>query len=141
MKIIYAEAQPGKVVLNEKEIPAPGKGEVLLKAKYSAMSPGTENGLLGEHIVPLPTSMDMLLQPVVENAIKHGLWEKSGEGTVVIRVSRNEDILEIVVMDAKTYEIGEKVGYNNVRRFVDAFKQIYSMSPMEYRKTFREDKA
>ena len=97
MKTIYAEAQPGKVVLKEKEIPAPGKGEVLLKAKYSAMSPGTENGLLGEHIVPLPTSMDMLLQPVVENAIKHGLREKSGEGTVAIRVSRNEDILEIVV--------------------------------------------
>ncbi|WP_366559128.1 hypothetical protein [uncultured Eubacterium sp.] len=24
---------------------------------------------------------------------------------------------------------------------MDAFKQIYSMSPMEYRKTFREDKA
>ena len=47
MKTIYAEAQPGKVVLKEKEIPAPGKGEVLLKAKYSAMSPGTENGLLG----------------------------------------------------------------------------------------------
>lgn len=99
MKTIYAEAQPGKVVLKEKEIPASGKGEVLLKAKYSAMSPGTENGLLGEHIVPLPTSMDMLLQPVVENAIKHGLREKRGEGIVVIRVSRNEDILEIVVMD------------------------------------------
>ena len=57
MKTIYAEAQPGKVVLKEKEIPAPGKGEVLLKAKYSAMSPGTENGLLGAHIVPLPTSI------------------------------------------------------------------------------------
>ena len=27
------------------------------QAKYSAMSPGTENGLLGEHIVPLPTSI------------------------------------------------------------------------------------
>lgn len=57
MKTIYAEAQPGKVVLKEKEIPSPGSGEVLLKGKYSAMSPGTENGLLGEHIVPLPTSI------------------------------------------------------------------------------------
>lgn len=57
MKTIYAQAQPGKVVLQEKEIGAPGKGKVLLKAKYSAMSPGTENGLLGEHIVPLPTSI------------------------------------------------------------------------------------
>ena len=57
MKTLYAEAQPGKVVLKEKELPAPGPGQVLLKAKYSAMSPGTENGLLGEHIVPLPTSI------------------------------------------------------------------------------------
>ncbi|MCD8324686.1 MAG: zinc-binding alcohol dehydrogenase [Clostridiales bacterium] len=57
MKTLYAQAQPGKVVLAEKEIPAPGPGQVLLKAKYSAMSPGTENGLLGEHIVPLPTSI------------------------------------------------------------------------------------
>ena len=27
MKTIYAEAQPGKVVLKEKEIQAPGKGD------------------------------------------------------------------------------------------------------------------
>lgn len=57
MKTVYAQAQPGKVVLQEKELPAPEPGQVLLKAKYSAMSPGTENGLLGEHIVPLPTSI------------------------------------------------------------------------------------
>ncbi len=57
MKTVYAQAQPGKVVLAEKEIGHPGFGEVLIKAKYSAMSPGTENGLLGEHIVPLPTSI------------------------------------------------------------------------------------
>lgn len=55
MKTIYSEAQPGKVVLKEKEIPSPGYGEVLIKAKYSAMSPGTECGLLHEAIVPLPT--------------------------------------------------------------------------------------
>ena len=47
MKTLYASAQlDGTVALLEKEIPAPGPGEVLLKAKYSAMSPGTENGLL-----------------------------------------------------------------------------------------------
>ena len=55
---------------------------------------------------------------------------------------RMEEAIKLLIQtDAKTYEIGEKAGYNNVRRFVDAFKQIYSMSPMEYRKTFREDKA
>lgn len=58
MKTLYAQAQKGgSVALVEKELPAPGPGQVLLKAKYSAMSPGTENGLLGEHIVPLPTSI------------------------------------------------------------------------------------
>lgn len=57
MQTLYAEAQPGKVVLKEKKLRTPGSGQVLLKAKYSAMSPGTENGLLGEHIVPLPTSI------------------------------------------------------------------------------------
>ena len=57
MKTVYAQALPGKVALAEKELGRPGPGEVLLKAKYSAMSPGTENGLLGEHIVPLPTSI------------------------------------------------------------------------------------
>ena len=39
--------------------------------------------------------------------------------------------------DDRTYEISEKVGYNNVRRFVEAFKQIYSVTPAEYRKTLR----
>ena len=51
---------------------------------------------------------------------------------------RMEEALKLLQeTDLKTYEIGEKVGYNNVRRFVDAFKQIYSMSPMEYKKTMK----
>ncbi len=41
--------------------------------------------------------------------------------------------------DYKIYEVAERAGYNNVRRFVDAFKQIYGVSPMEYRKRFREE--
>ena len=41
----------------------------------------------------------LLLQPVVENAIRHGLREKDGEGPVAIRVERKEDFLEIVVRD------------------------------------------
>ena len=57
MKTLYAQAQQGKVVLAEKELPAPGPGQVLLKAKYSAMSPGTEWALLNGFIVPLPTSI------------------------------------------------------------------------------------
>lgn len=49
---------------------------------------------------------------------------------------RMEEAIKLLrITDLKTYEIGEKVGYNNVRRFVDAFKQIYNVSPMEYRKS------
>lgn len=49
---------------------------------------------------------------------------------------RMEEAIKLLrTTDLKTYEIGEKVGYNNVRRFVDAFKQIYNVSPMEYRKS------
>ncbi|MCC8081904.1 MAG: response regulator [Lachnospiraceae bacterium] len=51
---------------------------------------------------------------------------------------RMEEALRLLrETDDKTYEIAERVGYNNVRRFVDAFKQIYSVSPMEYRKGLR----
>ncbi|MCD8365397.1 MAG: sensor histidine kinase [Clostridiales bacterium] len=41
----------------------------------------------------------LLLQPMVENAVRHGLRNKSGLGAVAIRVERKEDHLEIVVMD------------------------------------------
>lgn len=57
MKTLYAQVTPGKVSLQEKELPAPGPGQVLLEAEYSTISPGTENALMGEHIVPLPTSI------------------------------------------------------------------------------------
>ncbi len=40
--------------------------------------------------------------------------------------------------DDKTYEIGEKVGYNDSRRFVEAFRQIYNMTPAEYRKSLKQ---
>lgn len=53
---------------------------------------------------------------------------------------RMEEALRLLQeTDYKTYEIGEKVGYNNVRRFVDAFKQIYSVSPMEYKKALKAE--
>lgn len=54
MKTIYAVAEPGKVVLKEKTLAAPGPGELLLEAEYSSMSPGTEFALMSNFIVPLP---------------------------------------------------------------------------------------
>ncbi len=43
--------------------------------------------------------LKMMLQPMVENAIKHGLREKEGAGMVSVNVVRKGDVLEIVVMD------------------------------------------
>lgn len=43
--------------------------------------------------------MKLSLQPVVENAVKHGLIPKSGEGIVQISASVQENFLEVTVMD------------------------------------------
>ena len=37
------------------------------------------------------------------------------------------------------YEIAELVGYNNTRTFVDAFRQIYKVSPLEFRRRLRAE--
>ena len=42
---------------------------------------------------------DLLLQPLVENAIEHGIERDPGAGSVVIRVRRSGDSLEIEVQD------------------------------------------
>lgn len=39
--------------------------------------------------------------------------------------------------DDKMYEISEKVGYSNFRRFSNVFKETYEVSPTEYRKRIR----
>jgi len=41
----------------------------------------------------------MLLQPIVENSIRHGLGKKASGGRVVISATFSEDILQIVVED------------------------------------------
>ncbi len=52
---------------------------------------------------------------------------------------RMEEAIKLVMnTDLKTYEIAEEVGYHNVRRFVDAFKSIYKISPMDYKKINRK---
>lgn len=66
MKTLYAQVEYGKVTLQEKELPAPGPGQLLLKAHYSTMSPGTEQALMGEHIVPLPTNIGYSMCATVE---------------------------------------------------------------------------
>ncbi len=43
--------------------------------------------------------LKLTLQPLVENAVKHGLRPKGGAGTIEIDVARTESALEITVMD------------------------------------------
>lgn len=55
--------------------------------------------------------LKLLLQPAVENCIKHGLKDKEGIGTIEVNVKRLEDCLEIVVMDDGVGMSGEEVAY------------------------------
>lgn len=41
----------------------------------------------------------LLLQPLVENALKHGINQQYGEGTITIRVRKDDRMLEIAVED------------------------------------------
>ena len=64
------------------------------------------------------------LQPIVENAVKHGVGKKPEGGTVTIRVVQMQDSIEIIVSDDGVgFDINEKkedgcshVGMENVRR-------------------------
>lgn len=46
--------------------------------------------------VPVPA---LIIQPIVENAIRHGLMQRITGGTVLIKVDSNEDRLHILVQD------------------------------------------
>ncbi|MDO5292716.1 MAG: sensor histidine kinase [bacterium] len=43
--------------------------------------------------------LKLVLQPIVENAVKHGLKEKAGRGTVWISAKHLDNMLELMVMD------------------------------------------
>ncbi|WP_136805826.1 LytS/YhcK type 5TM receptor domain-containing protein [Desulfosediminicola flagellatus] len=53
------------------------------------VEPGCENW-------PIPS---LIIQPLVENAIKHGIKTREGGGTVGLRIYRNLDVLEVTVED------------------------------------------
>lgn len=87
--------QSDRVYLKE-ELDAIREYFVLMRARYEGrislmIDMADEDGTL---VVPR-----LILQPVVENAIRHGLREKKGNGAVGIHVERKGDALEIIVMD------------------------------------------
>jgi LytS/YehU family sensor histidine kinase len=66
----------------------------------------------------------LLLQPLVENAIKHGIAERIEGGTVRIAAARHDGVLTIEVENDVDSDApprrGEGVGLANVRRRLDA---------------------
>jgi sensor histidine kinase YesM len=68
---------------------------------------------------PLPP---LLLQPLVENAIRHGIEPAVGGGTIEVEARRTQDVLELTVKDSGVgfnAESPQGVGLTNVRARLD----------------------
>ena len=76
---------------------------------------------------------------VSQNYFSAMFKKETGENykAYLTRVRMDAAIRLLQETDDHTYEIGEKVGYNNVRRFVEGFKKIYKVTPAEYRQRLR----
>ncbi len=70
---------------------------------------------------------DMILQPIVENAIKHGVTQRATPGWVLIAAHRHDDTLRLVVEDngpglTLSENLNQGVGLSNVR---SRLRQMY----------------
>ncbi len=59
----------------------------------------------------------LLLQPFVENAVKHGLKEKRGGGTILIDAARMEDVLQVMIFNDGLPIDTERLSH--IRRFLE----------------------
>lgn len=70
----------------------------------------------------------LTLQPIVENAILHGIKPKVGGGTVTVRLEEMEDRMQVIVEDDGVgFEVNEtvlnqSVGMKNVRKRLEHFE-------------------
>ncbi len=67
----------------------------------------------------------LLLQPLIENSIKHGFYSKTGECEISLRIEKNEDYLSLEVKDngggiknEETFSCG--IGLKNVKNRLQA---------------------
>lgn len=123
----YSIRNPGDTVSIEQEIYWLGQYVMLQKEKLEAPL---------ELTVDVPEEIrayrihKLLLQPFLENAIKHGLYQKKGDCSLKIRMRLADDQIHIMIEDngkgidsrtlswlnEKTSDMGEHVGVANVRR-------------------------
>jgi len=66
----------------------------------------------------------LLIQPIVENAVKHGIFPKEGDGTVEISVSYQDDEMCIIVKDdgvgMSESKKNNAIGLSNVKKRLQA---------------------
>ncbi len=79
----------------------------------------------------------LLIQPLIENAVRHGIFNKIGPGTVSLTITEGEDFVRIVVeddgigmSDDQVYQMmhlenGKGVGIKNIRKRVECFQKAF----------------
>ena len=87
---------------------------MLITARYE--------GRIGISIEAADSDLDLLvpkllLQPFVENAVKHGLRDRSEGGTVLVEIQRLDDALQILVLNDGTPIAPERL--THIRRFLE----------------------
>ena len=91
----------------------------------------------------------LLIQPLVENAIRHGLFNKQGDGTVSLSITEGEGFIRIVVeddgvgmSDDEVYRIlneknGKGVGIKNIQQRIAALPKAAFLIDSELEKGTR----
>lgn len=91
----------------------------------------------------------LLIQPLVENAIRHGLFNKQGDGTVYLSIMEAEGFIRIIVTDdgigmsdTEVYQIlkeknGKGVGIKNIQQRIAALPKATFLIESELEKGTR----
>lgn len=95
LKSLFAHVESvGKVVLKGAEIGAPSANELLLKAEFSTLSPGTESTLMAGHILPLPQDIGYSLAATVVDVGSDVVMYKPGDQVVALARHADYQLLD-----------------------------------------------
>ena len=84
-------------------------------------------------------TLKMLADMIGMNLTYFSVFFKKNVGenyiSYITKVRMKEAHRLLMSTDMLIYEIAENVGYNTVRRFSEAFRKVYGLNPMEYKKS------